>query len=76
MIWNREAFILGRPPAANVHHKQLLLHIRRLTPAEDTQTIDHGGVRVGAHQAVRIQEPILVKHHAGQVLQVDLVNDS
>lgn len=56
--------------------KQLLLNIQRLTPAQDAQTIDHGGVRVGAHQTVRIQEPILVKHHAGQVLQVDLVNDS
>ena len=46
-----------------------------LTPAEDTQPINHGGVGVCAHQAVRVEVPFVVKDHSGQVLQVDLVND-
>ena len=46
-----------------------------LTPAQDTQSIDHCGVWVSAHQAVGVEVPIIFKHHSSQVLQVDLVND-
>lgn len=46
-----------------------------LTPAQNSQSIDHCGVGVRSHQAVRVEVAIMVKHHSGQVLQVDLVND-
>lgn len=47
-----------------------------LTPAQDSQSIDHCGVGVRSHQAVRVKVAIVVKHHSSQVLQVDLVNDA
>lgn len=46
-----------------------------LTPAQDSQSIDHCGVGVCSHQAVRVEETIMAKHHSGQVFQIDLVND-
>lgn len=55
-------------------HASSLVNTYCLTPAEDTQAIYHGGVGVCAHQAVRVEVPLIVKHHSGQVLQVDLVN--
>ena len=48
-------------------------------PAQDAQTVDHGRVRVGADQRVgegqRLAAPLLAHDDAGQVLQVDLVDD-
>jgi hypothetical protein len=55
------------------------------TPAQHSQSIDHGRVRVGADQGIgiglgqvsRSRMGIFVggKHHPGQVLEVDLVHD-
>lgn len=45
-----------------------------LTPAEDAQAVDHGGVRVGSHHTVGVDEALADLHHSGQVLQVDLVD--
>lgn len=46
-----------------------------LTPAQDSQSIDHCSVGVCSHQAIRVEIAIMVKHHSGQVLQVYLVNN-
>lgn len=64
-----------KPNPLGNHTSAFMMRLDRRTPAEDAQTVDHGGVRVGAHQAVRVEEPVVVEHHPGQVLQVDLVND-
>ncbi len=57
------------------------------TPAEDAQAVDHGGVRVGADQAVGEGDPAAAglagsspgtddPRQRGQVFQVDLVDDA
>lgn len=50
----------------------------RLT--EHAQTADHGSVRIGSHERVRIGERGILAHFGeyglGQVLQVDLVYDT
>lgn len=46
-----------------------------LTPAQNSQSIDHCGVGVRSHEAIGVKVAILVKHHSSQVLQVDLVYD-
>src|SRR5581483_2839672 len=50
------------------------------TPAEDPQAVDHGGVRVGAYQRVRIGAArailLRIEDDSAQVLQVDLVHDA
>ena len=49
-------------------------------PAHHPQTVDHGGVRVGAHQRVGAGDPdvavLAALHHRREVLQVDLVHDA
>lgn len=49
-------------------------------PAQHAQAVDHRGVRVGAHAGVRVGPGDAVgvpgHHAAGQVLQVDLVDDA
>ena len=49
-------------------------------PADHAERVDHGGVRIGADQRVRegAQHAVLLleEHHAGQVLEVDLVHDA
>ena len=45
-------------------------------PTHNAQTVDHGGVRVGAHQAVRVEDILVVEYDSGQTLQVDLVHDA
>ena len=49
------------------------------TPTEDADAVDHGGVRISAHQRIRVGHQLTIlldaKHHARQVLQVDLVHD-
>ena len=47
-------------------------------PAEHAQTVDHRGVAVGADEGVGIGDarPVVDEHDAGQVLDVDLVDDA
>ena len=45
-----------------------------LTPAQYTQSVDHGGVRVGPHNAVGVHQAIADVDYATQVLQVHLMN--
>ena len=50
------------------------------TPADDAKTVDHGGVGVGADAGVRVGDLLAVlvmdEGHAGEVLDVDLVDDA
>ncbi len=50
------------------------------TPAQHTETVDHGGVRISADQGVRVglghAVAVAFEHHPGEVLQVDLVHDT
>ena len=45
-------------------------------PAQHAQAVDHRRVRVGAHERVRVQDPVLLEHGAREVLEVDLVDDA
>ncbi len=45
-------------------------------PAQHPEAVLHRGVRVGANAGVRVGDPIALHHHAGQVLDVDLVHDA
>ncbi len=46
------------------------------SPAEHSEPVDHGGVRVGADQRVGVGLAVTAReHHPGQVLEVDLVAD-
>jgi len=45
-------------------------------PAEHAEPVDHGGVRVGADNGVRLEHIVDVHDSAGQLLEVDLVHDS
>ena len=49
-------------------------------PAQHAQAVDHGGVRVGADAGVGVGERAVAlgarEDHAGQVLDVDLVDDA
>ena len=49
-------------------------------PAEHPEAVDHGGMRVGADHGVRVgagRAAVLAREHdAGEVLQVDLVDDA
>jgi hypothetical protein len=45
-------------------------------PAEDAEAVLHGGVRVGAQARVGVSEAVAGHHHAGQVLDVHLVDDA
>jgi hypothetical protein len=48
-------------------------------PADDAEAVDHGGVRVGADEAVRVEAselPVLFPDDLGEVLEVDLVDDA
>ena len=64
-------------------HRHRLAEHRRLgldpahAPAEHAEAVDHRRVGVGADERVGIGEVALLvdEHHAGQVLQVDLVHD-
>ena len=50
------------------------------TPAQDAQAVDHGGVGVGAHAGIGVglgdAVGLVGEDDAGQVLDVDLVNDA
>ena len=45
-------------------------------PTQDTQTVDHRGVRIGADEGVGIGPAVLLHHHPRQVLEVHLVDDA
>ena len=45
-------------------------------PAENTQTVFHGGVGVGTNARIRVGEAIIVKHHAGEVFNIHLVHNA
>ena len=49
-------------------------------PADHTETVDHGGVRIGADQSVRVVEFLpdrgLREHPLGEVLEIHLVDDA
>ena len=45
-------------------------------PSDDAQTIDHGGVGIGAHQRVGIIDTARAQDALGQVFQVDLVDNA
>ncbi len=45
-------------------------------PAQHAEPVFHRGVAVGAHAGVRVGHPVAFHHHAGQVLDVDLVHDA
>ena len=45
-------------------------------PAENAETVFHGGVGVGADAGVWVGETLIVEHDAGQVFNIDLVDDA
>ena len=45
-------------------------------PANDAQAVDHGGVRIRAHQGIRVEGAILFQHALGEVLEVHLMHDA
>ncbi len=46
------------------------------TPAHDAKAVDHGGVAVGAHKRVGIEDAVLLPHDLREVLEVHLVHDA
>ena len=71
---------------ARDQHRHGLAEHRRLgldaadAPADDADAVDHRGVRVGADAGVGVGRQLAVdlagEHHAGEVLDVDLVHDA
>ena len=49
-------------------------------PAEHAEAVDHGGVRIGAYEAIRVSVGLLAhdfgKNPFGQILEIDLVNNA
>ena len=64
------------------HHRDLLTEHDRLslnaadTPSDDTETIDHGRVRVSADDGVGVEDTVLLKDNPGKPLKVHLVDDA
>jgi hypothetical protein len=47
------------------------------TPAGNTETVDHSGVGVGTDNGIRVQDSILVvENDTGQILKIDLMNNT
>ena len=46
------------------------------TPAKHAETVDHGGVRVRAHQRVGQPDAVFLPRHARKEFQIDLVDDA
>lgn len=46
------------------------------TPAQDAQSVDHGGVRVCSHYTVWVDGAAADLNHPGQILQVHLVDST
>lgn len=55
-------------------HQRLLSKWRWFTPSQDAQAIDHGGVWVGSHHTVGVDEAVADLDDPGQVLQIHLVD--
>lgn len=47
---------------------------KQLTPAQDAQAVDHGGVGVGSHHAVGVHEAVSHLDHSGQMLKIHLMD--
>ena len=45
------------------------------TPPDDAQPVDHGRVGVGADQSIRVRLAAVGEHHAGEILEIDLMHD-
>ena len=45
-------------------------------PAEHAEAVLHRGVGVGANTGVGVGQPVALHHHAGQILDIDLVHDA
>jgi len=64
------------------HHGDLLAKHHRFsfdtadTPADDTETVDHGRVRVSANHRVGVDEAISDESDTGEPLKIDLVHDT
>lgn len=46
------------------------------TPAGNTETVDHGSVRVSADNGVGVEEAILVEDNTSEVFKVDLMHNT
>ena len=46
------------------------------TPANHTEAVDHGGVRVGADEGIRVVDAVFGKDTFGEIFEVHLVNDA
>ena len=46
------------------------------TPSDDTNTIDHRGVRISSDECVGIINAVLIENALGKVFEIHLVNDS
>jgi hypothetical protein len=74
----------GQPEADDLghEHRERLAEHRRLgldpadSPAEDAEAVHHRRVRVGANQSVRERPAVPLLDDAGEVLEVDLVDDA
>ncbi len=45
-------------------------------PADDAQAVDHGGVGVGAHEGVGVDDAVFFEDAFGEVFEVDLVDNA
>ena len=45
-------------------------------PANHTNTVDHGRVRIGTDKRIWIVHPVFFQHPFGQVFEINLVNDA
>ena len=45
-------------------------------PADDAEAVDHGGVRVGADERIRVVNAVFLQHALREVLQIHLVHDA
>ena len=67
---------------ARDQHRHRLAEHRRLgldpadAPAQHAEAVDHRRVRVGPDERVGIQHAVVLEHDAGEVLEVDLVDDA
>lgn len=66
-FWNCE-------PAENQHDGVNSEKKKGLTPAQDPQAVDHGGVGVGSHHAVGVNEAVSHLDHSGQMLKIHLMD--
>lgn len=46
------------------------------TPTGNTETVNHGGVRISANNGVRVEQVVALHNNAGEVLKVNLMDDT